>query len=232
MDEIHSLQAQFERFAGFKFDRANSLEAALEARRKIFLEAEMELAKRNAEDAKKRQEAARAVVEERRRNEQSAKQARAQEQQRAEQERLVRLAARQQRQALELRARKVESLRSNLRAIRSSRAEIAAVAAESQHRTAHVAAYTARVSVARHALLQHTTPADGQRAVRGVAPPGRPPRPQRLFPLQQRALVPNAPPDGGAERVRCLRAVHITAQSAADQRAAFFPVSSGGTGRR
>ena len=157
-DEVRSLQGQFERFAGFKFDRANSLEAALEARRKIFLEAEMELAKRNASDAKLRQEAAMAVVEERRRNALHVKQEIFRSAARGEQESVARLAARQQRQALELRARKVESLRENLHAIRSSRAEITAVAAESQQRTRHVAAYTARVSVARHALLQHTTP--------------------------------------------------------------------------
>ena len=64
-DEIDSLQEQFERFAGFRFDRAPALISALEARRKVFAQAEDELRRRQTQEAKKRKAAARVVVEKR-----------------------------------------------------------------------------------------------------------------------------------------------------------------------
>lgn len=156
-DEIHDLQDQFQRFAGFKFDRADALEAALEARRKIFLEAEMELARRNAEDAKARQEAARAAVEERRQEEQREREERDAALQRNTELLNKQREAQQQREALELRARKIESLRQTVEALRTGRAGLAAMAQQSLQRTSIAAAYTCRVSVARHALLGHTS---------------------------------------------------------------------------
>ena len=157
-DEILDLQAQFQRFAGFMFDRADALEAALEARRKIFLQAEMELARRNAEEAKARQEVARAAVEKRRQAERRERDARGAALQRHAELQQAQRAAQQRRQELELRARKVESLRQNIEDLRAGRGELAAMAQQSRQRTSRAAAYAARVSVARHALLGHTSP--------------------------------------------------------------------------
>ena len=157
-DEIDSLQEQFERFAGFRFDRAPALISALEARRKVFAQAEDELRRRQTQEAKKRKAAARVVVEKRNIVEERLRAAQLAAEQRGRLQILRQRAIEQRRAELELRGRKIRAVLESLQAVRYERLDIDEAVAKSTQRTAQAVAYSSDVSLSRHALLGSASP--------------------------------------------------------------------------